>query len=148
MLSKKQKHFQTSLKWNKEHPERYAEIKKAYKERNIEKHREWNKIWRERNKEYLQKKLKEYHNRPEIKAHYKIYMKKWNLKRREKIMGLPKPSKCPVCKRDGIRICMDHDHKTGKMRGWLCDKCNVTLGRVDDSPKILLALIKYINETS
>jgi hypothetical protein len=150
MLSKEQKHLRTSLKWNKEHPERFKQIKKEYRLRNLEIIKEKHRRWREspKGRIWMEKYRKEYHNRPEVKKHYKEYMEKWHIKRREKIMGSPKPSICPVCKRGGIRICMDHNHKTGKMRGWLCDKCNVTLGRVDDSPKILLALIKYLNETS
>ncbi len=26
------------------------------------------------------------------------------------------------------QIWLDHDHKTGKFRGWLCPRCNVALG--------------------
>jgi hypothetical protein len=40
----------------------------------------------------------------------------------------------------------DHDHLTGKVRGLLCLGCNSTLGHAKDSTKILLNLVKYLNE--
>ena len=49
----------------------------------------------------------------------------------------------------GRRLCMDHDHTTGKFRGWLCSSCNMWLGRMGDSP--ILAAVKlqeYANDIS
>jgi len=42
------------------------------------------------------------------------------------------------------RLCIDHDHNTGIVRGLLCDKCNHLLGNATDSIKILLGAIKYL----
>lgn len=39
---------------------------------------------------------------------------------------------------------VDHDHKTGKVRGLLCKKCNSTLGNADDNVGILENLINYL----
>ena len=55
-----------------------------------------------------------------------------------------KPEYCEICGRTG-QICFDHDHKTGKFRGWICLKCNSALGMVEDKPEILIEMIKYIN---
>lgn len=38
----------------------------------------------------------------------------------------------------------DHDHKTGKVRGLLCVRCNNLLGMVDDSVATLFAAIQYL----
>lgn len=43
-------------------------------------------------------------------------------------------------------LCVDHDHKTGKIRGLLCDLCNRGLGYLKDNTVILLEAIKYLNE--
>jgi len=47
--------------------------------------------------------------------------------------------------RDGNRnLSIDHDHKTGKIRGILCSRCNTALGLAEDSIDRLLALINYL----
>lgn len=39
---------------------------------------------------------------------------------------------------------VDHNHKTGQLRGLLCSKCNLALGHANDDVNILRALIRYI----
>jgi hypothetical protein len=54
-------------------------------------------------------------------------------------------SKCAVCrKKPSSRLHVDHDHKTGKIRGLLCSGCNFTLGQMKDKTKHLQSLITYI----
>ena len=57
---------------------------------------------------------------------------------------------CAICKRpnrNGARLCVDHDHRTGVVRGLLCTQCNAILGYIDDSPIILKGAIKYLENT-
>jgi NMD protein affecting ribosome stability and mRNA decay len=42
------------------------------------------------------------------------------------------------------KMAMDHDHKTGKVRGLLCQMCNQGLGSFKDSPDLLTKAIKYL----
>ena len=39
---------------------------------------------------------------------------------------------------------VDHDHKTGKARGLLCNTCNVGLGMLGEDENRILGLIKYL----
>ena len=54
---------------------------------------------------------------------------------------------CAICgniNSNGRRLSVDHDHKTEKVRGLLCLKCNSLLGFVKDDIKILKQAIKYL----
>ena len=39
---------------------------------------------------------------------------------------------------------VDHDHKTGQVRGLLCDRCNLGIGYMQDGPDILIAAARYV----
>ncbi len=44
------------------------------------------------------------------------------------------------------RFHVNHDHKTGEVRGLLCKSCNIALGEVKENIHILQAMIEYLNE--
>ena len=44
------------------------------------------------------------------------------------------------------RLNVDHDHKTGRIRGLLCDLCNKVLGSVYDNPETLRRLAEYLGK--
>lgn len=54
----------------------------------------------------------------------------------------------PGKRKDGTAAwCIDHDHKTGRIRGVLCHRCNITLGLVEDRAHLLFALVEYLDES-
>jgi hypothetical protein len=68
-----------------------------------------------------------------------------SLQKLEIIAGRKRPERCELC--NALRkIVFDHNHKTGKFRGWLCYKCNLALGMTNESIEILTLIIKYIQK--
>ena len=52
---------------------------------------------------------------------------------------------CAICHRKSKRrLCVDHCHITGEVRGLLCHNCNTALGLLDDDPKRMLAAGRYV----
>lgn len=57
--------------------------------------------------------------------------------------------KCAVCKSSDPKygrlfFCVDHDHRTGRVRGLLCGDCNLAAGKLMDSADNAMALYEYL----
>jgi hypothetical protein len=67
-------------------------------------------------------------------------------------------NKCAICKKEETatdkrtgkkyKLSIDHCHKTGKVRGLLCGKCNAAIGYFKDDIKLLKNAIKYLKENN
>ncbi|WP_409070557.1 endonuclease domain-containing protein [Burkholderia cenocepacia] len=55
------------------------------------------------------------------------------------ICGNPEPQK----RRQG-KLSLDHCHKTKKIRGVLCSRCNTMLGYANDDPEVLRSALRYL----
>lgn len=51
---------------------------------------------------------------------------------------------CLICRSRKKILCVDHDHKTGKVRGLLCDFCNKGLGYFKDDMRLILRSVEYL----
>jgi len=78
----------------------------------------------------------------DLKKKYKITLEEYNE------MLVKQNGKCAVCftnkpkGKGGLHV--DHDHRTGKVRGLLCHSCNSIAGYADDNIELLEALIAYL----
>lgn len=86
---------------------------------------------------------------------FKKYDKKLGLKKKYNLtieqfeqMRIDQNNCCALCLttfKTGKDTCVDHCHKTNKVRGLLCHKCNTGIGALNDSIVLLKKAIEYIN---
>ena len=75
-------------------------------------------------------------------ASYGVTLEQWNE------MFQAQGGRCAIC---GTHQCstkksfsVDHCHKTGKVRGLLCQNCNTALGKFKDDEELLHSAIRYL----
>lgn len=83
-------------------------------------------------------KIKEYRRRYDCLRYYKITWEE-----RKEILQ-KQEGKCAICKDDLSEEHVDHDHKTNKIRGILCRKCNVLIGMAKEDVEILKSAAIYL----
>ena len=59
--------------------------------------------------------------------------------------------RCPICRKWSIvgvtaKIVIDHDHREGRARGYICDSCNTGLGRFKNGEDFLQNAISYLRQ--
>ena len=65
---------------------------------------------------------------------------------------------CAICRRPHkkrpsrkwgrAQLAVDHDHRTGKVRGLLCNPCNTALGFLNDSVAVLRLAAEYLEKAA
>ena len=60
-------------------------------------------------------------------------------------MILEQNNKCKTCGCELHKPQVDHNHKTGKVRGLLCKPCNMSMGLLKENTQTLYNMIYYIN---
>lgn len=138
-----------------------ARHNKTWKANNPDKAREVHRIsqkkWRDKNRERVQERVREWSakNRDKVnsyrrKAHLKTQYGLTPETRDELLTS--QGNRCACCGSDSPNHkqgwVVDHDHVTGKVRGILCQPCNLTLGKVRESTDHLKALIAYLEKHS
>lgn len=105
--------------------------------------------------------------RTQCKECHKTYQNKYSKSRPEKIreqhyrrefgittedynrMLKEQNNQCMICKRSdnhkrNRHFHVDHCHSTGKVRGLLCQKCNMGLGMFDDNLELIKTAVSYL----
>jgi Recombination endonuclease VII len=78
--------------------------------------------------------------RRDYKNKYGITLEEW------KVLYESQKGLCAICSRDleGIKVCTDHDHATGLVRGLLCTNCNQGLGYFSDNADTMIRGAHYL----
>lgn len=118
---------------------------------------EFKKIYYQENRKEIDNKHKEYFikNFKKMKKYHQDYSKQDHLKRTynldfDKYLNMLESQNgvCAICgqpeKIKNQTLSVDHDHKTGKVRGLLCRECNWSLGGFKDDIEILYKAIEYL----
>lgn len=123
------------------------------------------KIWYQTHKEeQAQRKKKRYYENPGLprtrsKEWYAANTGRAKASKRKKAYGL-EPSEhermlseqngvCAICEREcrtGRDLAVDHNHKTYKVRGLLCNDCNLGLGKFEENVVLLRSAANYLEK--
>jgi hypothetical protein len=125
--------IERSRQWRKNNRKKHRDYSNQYYREHPEQVKAKTKEWNESNPEKRQKISLKY-NRSEkrrenlLKVNYSLSLAEYNS------ILLKQNGVCKIC---GIapnekRLYVDHDHKTGKIRGLLCTKCNFGIGLFAD----------------
>ena len=113
-------------------------------------------IWKTQTKEHIQNsllwrwiteesKLKTKKKNHDYRYFYGIKNSLWVTKEKYDQMFAEQNWLCKICNRpDTRRLCVDHCHKTMKIRWLLCKKCNSALWLMEDNIDYLFNMITYI----
>ena len=109
---------------------------------------EYRQAWRKANPEKVaaqNQRARETQRAWRFRTEYKINLEKYNE------MFQDQKGLCGICKRPQsdfqYRFAVDHDHKTQKIRGLLCMRCNTHLAFVEDSI-LFLSTKEYLRRYS
>ena len=132
-------------KWKAKNMDKFKQSQQEFKERNPDAFVAYSKKWKETHPE----KYKESYTKSNKEGYRRRYLSsKYNLTQSEyETMAELQDGKCAICYLEPKRIlCIDHDHATNKVRGLLCDACNVALGGAKDNIQTLTNMILYLKK--
>jgi hypothetical protein len=94
------------------------------------------KTWFQANKE----KAIRYNTKSKLKLRYGMDMADYDA------MVIAQNNLCAICNQPQARrnLAVDHCHQTNRVRGLLCDKCNLALGMINDDLNIVEGIKRYL----
>jgi hypothetical protein len=134
-------------KYKESHKEQIKKYNKEYRDKHKDEAREATRLWelnhpdivKQRRKKWFQKtKNKEYMKNYHLIKNYNITLDDYNK------LFLKQEGKCKICHQSFESLIVDHNHKTNKVRGLLCDNCNCGIGFLKENTDILLEAIEYL----
>lgn len=133
----KERWLKANPTYHREWYQKHKDEQKAYRARNRERRAEVHRQWKRRNPERIRRLLR---NR-DLRRAYGISVDKFEE------MLKAQSGNCALCFEPLLQDKnLDHDHKTGEIRGILHGRCNRLLAFAQDSISKLNAAIKYLDK--
>ena len=161
-IKNKEKMDAYNRQYQKDNAEYLREYKRAYRSKNPEIGRQSLREWKKRNPEKVladgrkqDKKRaktlarKEYMKNQRLKKHFDISLETYRQ------ISEAQGGVCAICHKPEThldrsgqprQLCVDHCHKSGKIRQLLCNRCNAILGRAEDDSEILVKMAEYLKK--
>jgi hypothetical protein len=135
--------------WYKNNTERQKELVRIWKKKNPEKEKAYCQKSYLKNIERAKRTGKKWYLNNKQKVRGYGIKKKFNLTLEEyDIIFLKQEGKCKICNSHQSELkkilAIDHDHKTGVVRGLLCESCNKGIGFLKDNIEYLSNAIQYL----
>ena len=144
-------------KWRARNTAHQREVSRKYRAANRERirkyARDYGKKYVARNKERIYARAAEL--RAKDPEHFRRIQRRssWRVKGVDPVeaerVRAAHDGKCECCGTDKpkeARWCVDHDHKTGKVRGVLCSKCNTAIGKLGDTLEGVERAAEYLRK--
>lgn len=116
--------------WYAKNTERAKANIRAWNEKHPETRREYSRVWRERH--------------PEKQRDVWLRHKYGIVQADVDAMKLAQGGRCGACDEPTEKFHIDHDHRTGEVRGLLCAGCNFAAGLLEDDPRRAEGLAEYL----
>jgi hypothetical protein len=104
------------------------------------------KQWRDKNRDHVRKYDNAYYNANSARERITRVARAYKVTREEAVR-LDSTTNCEICSKlltTGQRA-IDHCHATGAVRGVLCHRCNLTLGKLGDSADLARRMADYLD---
>lgn len=104
--------------------------------------KEINRAWYEADPERAKREWREAAKRHDTPGRLRNKRYKMPLGQYEKMLS-EQSGRCLICNKEKVLV-VDHDHKSGRVRGLLCGLCNTGIGALQDNADILQIAINYL----
>ena len=142
--------YEKVKEWRKNNPEKVLEQARRYRKKHPETNKKAKEKYRENNLDMIRERdrIAQATSRIINPEAQKIRYERWRTKKEAElwdIAGRPRADQCELCL-EMVMTVFDHCHTNGHFRGWICDRCNKTLGLVYDDIDLLNAMINYLEK--
>jgi hypothetical protein len=145
------KHKKEKIEYDKRYRKINKEKIKIRNQRYVKEHRKEinarRRKYNERHREEVNVKAREYHMKNKVKENFQDKRRKYGLTFEQiDALLIQQDHKCAICGKElkETNRHIDHDHLNKRVRGILCNKCNLGLGLFNDNIELTKKASEYL----